>query len=234
MDIPRFDQNRNGGGNLGDAFQKFAQELLVFDYPGLHPFQTGGPDGGIDLEQTTEGSRLVVECKYIGTDGVNAALARWREVAVNLSKNLAKADGPLATQYQPWYETRPAITEYVFCVSSELKYLGQEDRLRKEIEGFFAELSARHTHLAHLANIAITILDWNDLTARLRSRPLVLFRWFKLLRDYGLATLDEAADRSTFRSYLYGDKLPYHSRHQQLSLTPAPPGTDIPDEEGLS
>jgi hypothetical protein len=235
MDIPRFDQNRDGGNNIGDAFQRFAYDLLLFDHPGLHFFPTRGKDGGIDLSRTKDGSRLVVECKYIGTDGVSTALSRWREVARNLRTHLAEPEEAAQheAQYGPWYITDPVITEYIFCVSSELGNQEQQDEVQREIAGFFAEMSSRHAHLAHLSKLSVTILDWNDLTARLRNRPFVLFRWFKLLRDYGLATLNEVTDRTTFRSYLYSDKLPYYSRRQQLDVVPIPPGTDIPDEDGL-
>jgi hypothetical protein len=236
MDIPRFDRHDNkgaGADDLGEAFQQFAYELLLFDYPDLHFFQARGIDGAIDLAQTKDGPRCVVECKYVGTDGLAEAQKRWREVADKLRRNLAAAEGPAEKQYEPWYRTDSPVSEYVFCVSSEFKYLGQEDKLQREIAGFFADLSTRHAHLAHLSSLSVTVLDWNDLKARLRKHPHLLLRWFKLTRDYGLKTLDETIDRTTFRSYLYSDKLPYYALRQHLIAAPAPQGEDITDEEGL-
>lgn len=68
------------------------------------------------------GSRLVVECKYVGKDGLKEAQGRWREVAGKLRKHLARPEeeGLHEAQYGPWYRTDPAITDYVFCVSSLL------------------------------------------------------------------------------------------------------------------
>nr|MDQ5835297.1 hypothetical protein [Acidobacteriota bacterium] len=236
MEIPRFDQHENKAADadgLGEAFQKFAYELLLFDYPDLHFFQGRGKDGAIDLAQTKDGPRCVVECKYVGTDGLEEVQRRWRKVADNLSRNLAQAEGPAEKQYEPWYRTDSPVSEYIFCVSSEFKNLGQEDRLQQEIADFFGELGARHAHLSHLSRLSVTVLDWNDLKARLRKHPHLLLQWFKLTRDYGLKTLDETVDRTTFRSYLYSDKLPYYALRQHLSAVPAPQDEDIPDEEGL-
>ncbi len=238
MDIPRFDEHRNqgaGADDLGEAFQSFAYELLLFDYPDLHFFQGRGKDGAIDLAPTKVGPRPVVECKYIGADGLAKARGRWLEVARNLGAQLAEPEEAAQheAQYGPWYESSPPISEYLFCISSELGNLEQADALRGEIAAFFGEMSGRHAHLAHLARLPVTVLDWNDLKTRLRARPHLLFRWFKLTRHYGLATLDEVRDYTTFRSYLLGDKLPYYSRREHLGAAPAPEGARIHDEEGL-
>jgi hypothetical protein len=240
MDIPRFAQHQNPGfqnETIGNAFQEFAHELLRSEYPGLHFFEGGGKDGCIDLIQDlpeTPQTRLVVECKHIGEDGLDAARRRWRgEVASNLRNHLARAEGATERQYAPWYRKTPAISRYVFCISSLLSNPAQHDLLRDEIAGFFAELATTHAHLAHLANVAVTILDWSDLSDRLRDQPPLLFRWFKLTRHFGLATLDEIPDYSTFRSYLFSDKLPYYPRRQHLNVVPAPPDAEVPDEDSL-
>lgn len=238
MDIPRFEDHLKTTAapqSIGDAFQTFVYELLQQDYPGLHPFPAGGKDGGIDLVESRDGWRTVVECKYVGADGLQAARQRWLEVAGHLAEHLSDAAGPTRgqAQYGPWYRTNPPIGEYVFCVSSVLGNLEQSDKLREEITNFFGEMAARHAHLAHLSALPVTVLDWNDLQTRLRKHPHLLFRWFRLARHYGLGTLDEAPDYRTFRSYLFSDKLPFYSRRQHLSVTPAPGGADILDEEGL-
>jgi DNA-nicking Smr family endonuclease len=238
MDIPRFDQRlgtSSSSGDLGDAFQTFVHELLLADYPGLHPFQSRGKDGGVDLSLTDDGLRTVVECKYIGKDGLEEARARWGQVAAKLREHLTDPDGPTRgqSQYRPWYRDDPPVREYIFCISSELGNLAQTDELRLEIEGFFAGLSAARTHLAHLSGLAVKVLDWNDIKTLLLKRPHLLFRWFKLTRDYGLLTLDERRDYSTFRSYLFSDKLPFYSRGRHLYAVAPPPGAEVSDEKGL-
>ncbi|HWS89157.1 MAG TPA: hypothetical protein VN282_19450 [Pyrinomonadaceae bacterium] len=238
MDIPRFEDHLMTAAtpqSVGDAFQTFVYELLHQDYPDLHPFPAGGKDGGIDLVESRDGRRTVVECKYVGTDGLQAARQRWLEVAGHLAEHLSDATGPTRgqAQYGPWYRTDPPIGKYIFCVSSVLGNLEQSDKLCEEIANFFGEMAARHAHLAHLFGLPITVLDWNDLQTRLRRHPHLLFRWFRLARHYGLGTLDERSDYSTFRSYLFSDRLPYYSRRQHLGVTPAPDGADILDEEGL-
>jgi hypothetical protein len=238
MDIPRFDQrlkSASASENPGDAFQVFIHELLTEDYPGLHFFKGGGRDGGIDLVQSLNGRRVVVECKYVGADGLPETRRRWLEVAGHLQKHLSDATGPThgQAQYAPWYGTDLPIREYVFCVSSELGNLRQADELRQEITDFFAGLSVSRGHLAHLSGLSVKVLDWNDIKTLLLKRPHLLFRWFKLTRHYGLVTLDEVPDYTTFRSYLFGDRLPYYSRRQHLTAAPAPPGAGILDEHGL-
>jgi len=98
MDIPRFRREYINtellGDDLGDVFQRFVHELLLYDYPELHLFPGAGKDGAIDLSQTKVGSRMVVQCKHIGEDGLAEAQKRWRNVAKNLNTHLAKASGP--------------------------------------------------------------------------------------------------------------------------------------------
>ncbi|HZH29194.1 MAG TPA: hypothetical protein VEY11_00250 [Pyrinomonadaceae bacterium] len=237
---PRFIDHLNSGETSlspGDAFQMFVYELLLHDYPGLHVFPGGGRDGGIDLVQTIAQPQLVVECKYIGKDNLGEAQQRWRAVAKNLKEHLADPAGPTKgqAQYQPWYNDAPAIKEYIFCVSSTLAHLAQFADLRDEITQFFAKLGSTHRHLQHLTNLTVTVLDWSYLLEQLRLHPHVAFRWFPQSRPQGLVPLDElkARTRSTFRSYLFGDKLEYYGRGRHLRLRPSPPADSIPDEEAL-
>jgi peptidyl-tRNA hydrolase len=240
MDNPRFIDQLNSGSphpSPGDAFQIFVHELLLHDYPDLHVFPGGGKDGGIDLVQTTAQPRLVVECKYIGNDDLSEAQQRWRSVKKNLEKHLADPAGPTKgqAQYRPWYNAAPAINEYIFCVSSRLAGVEQFAVLRGEIEQFFVKLASTHQHLQHLSDLKVTVLDWNDLHDRLRRHPHVMFRWFPQSRPRGLVPLDEikTRTRSTFRSYLFGDKLEYYGRNRHLRRSPAPPAVNIPDEAAL-
>jgi len=75
---------------IGALFQRFVWEVLSRDqdYAQLLNFAGAGKDGAIDLAETTEEVRSVVECKHIGTDGFQEARDRWREVARNIGSNL--------------------------------------------------------------------------------------------------------------------------------------------------
>ena len=239
MDIPRFYREHLNPRllyeELGSTFQAFVHELLLPDFPDLHFFPGKGKDGAIDLSQTMTVDRTVVECKHIGEDGLPGAQKRWRTVANHLKTHLADPRGPtrFQSQYGPWYRTDPAIREYLFCISSELGGQEQIDRLRNEIVRFFTELAAQYEHLAHLTELSVMVLDWNDFCARLQRRPHLIFRWFPVTRPEGLVPLGDSPDPGTFRSYLTSDKLPYYSRARHLTVMPAPPGVDTPDEEAL-
>jgi hypothetical protein len=239
MDIPRFvRRNLNPGlvrEDIGDIFQVFAHQVLRADYPDLHLFPTGGKDGAIDLCQTTAGTRTVVECKFIGKDGLEEARRRWRDVAGKLGTHLTTPGGPAKRhkQYGPWYQTDPKIGEYIFCISSILGNLEQLDELQREITGFFVKLGEEYPHLAHLKELVVRVLDWSDLCNRLSHQPHLLFRWFPLIRPLGLIPLAESRDLGTFRAYLSSEKLPYYSRLHHLESIPLPADVSIADEEDL-
>jgi len=239
VDIPRFcRENINTellGDDLGDAFQRFVHDLLLPEYPELHLFPGAGKDGAIDLSQTRAGSRTVFQCKHIGEDGLAEAHKRWRDVAKNLKTHLADPSCPTTgqAQYGPWYDKSPAITEFIFCLSSTLANQKQYDELRQEIVEFFAGLAKEHKHLEYLSRLSVDIFDWNTLCVRLRQHPHLMFRWFPLTRPQGLMPLDESLYRGTFRSYLASEKLPYYSLAQYLKVDGPPEGIDILDEVGM-
>jgi len=239
MDIPRFSKEQLHPKllhqDLGDAFQKFIHELLLSDYPDLHLFPSKGKDGAIDLSQTLEASRTVVESKYIGKDNLKEAQVAWRNVADKLERHLAEPNGPTSgqAQYRPWYRTDQPISEYIFYISSLLANQDQYDRLIKEITDFFTTISSKHEHLRHLNGLSVAVFDWNDCCSRLKKQPHLIFRWFPLTRPQGLVPLHDVPDRGTFRSYLSSEKLAYYSIRQHLKLNQSPAGMDIPDEENL-
>ncbi|OLE53805.1 MAG: hypothetical protein AUG51_10975 [Acidobacteria bacterium 13_1_20CM_3_53_8] len=239
MSIPQFNKHletRPATENAGDLFQTFVYEVLLEDYEGLHLFPGGGKDGGIDLIQTVEEPRLVVECKYIGNGGLDEARQRWRGVAGNLSKHIVHPDGPTKgeSQYKPWYRNIPGISRYIFCVSCVLSNQAGFESLQHEIEGFFHHLGEEHEHLKHLRDLSVTILDWSELWGLLQRRPRnLLLKWFPEERIPGLVKLAAATEHTSFRSYLNNDKLSYYSRSQHLILNPAPEGLEIPDEDAL-
>jgi hypothetical protein len=239
MTIPRFRRyNLNPmlvQEDIGDTFQAFAYEVLRYDYPDLHFFPGKGKDGVIDLSQTRGQQRVVVECKFIGRKGLAQAQRRWGDIARKLNTHLADPSGPTKrqAQYRPWYRTDPKIVEFVFCISSVLDNQDQIDELQKEITSFFSDLSQKHEHLAHLGELSVRILDWNDLCQQLRQRPHLLFRWFPKMRPQGLVPLAEFRAPGVFRSYLTSEKLPYYSRRDHMTAAPFPVEVDIPDEEGL-
>src|SRR6185295_3211043 len=229
----RFERDRLNsklhGGDIGEAFQRFAYELLVHDYPGLHIFPVGVKDGGIDLSEKREDSSVFIECKYISKDGLSPAQSRWREVAKHLERHICDPTHPTVgqRQYSPWFRTESPVTEYLFCISSTLANRDQLDRLQEEIQAFFTTLSSRHNHLAHLASLSVKVIDWSDLRSYLMRYPRILLRWFPRTRPVGLVPIDDISETGSFRSYLYSDVLPYYSRHSHLQLVPAPPESSI-------
>ncbi|MGB9485471.1 MAG: hypothetical protein WCD04_05070, partial [Terriglobia bacterium] len=221
--------------DIGSSFQNFVHGLLEPEFPGLVRFPAGGKDGCIDLVQDLAGDRLVIECKHIGNGGFAEARKRWREVADKLETHLADPKGPRKgqAQYRPWYRTDLPIQRFRFCISCSIVNTDQRDQLNRDIRQTFSGLVSRHSHLAHLANLSTTLLDWGDLETRLRKNPHLLFRWFPATRPFGLVPLDESAEAGTLRSYLSSAKLPYYSRGQHLAAVPAPAGVDIPREDAL-
>ena len=239
LNIPRFYKEQLHTNliqqDLGDTFQVFVHELLRLEYQDLHLFPGKGKDGCIDLSHTMDTSRTVVECKYIGKDGIQDATSSWRNVTSKLEKHLADSCGPTKgqSQYGPWYHTNPPIRNYIFCISSILSNQYQIDKLNLEIVNFFNELIHKYEHLAHLNELNVEILDWNALCSRLKQQPYLIFRWFPLTRPQGFVPIDDLQYKGNFRSYLNNEKLAYYSLGQHLKANPAPIGIDIPDEENL-
>jgi hypothetical protein len=237
MDIPRFDSKnvnpRLALTTIGDAFQQFVHEVLLPEHPQLHRFPGGGKDGGIDLIETSQ-TCLVVECKVVGEDGDKEAGKRWKTVRNNLREYLQDPGGPPSgqSQYGPWYSTDKPINQYVFCVSSSFSNEQQRRDLEQSIAQFFRDLAGQHSHLSHLFNLKVSILDWNTFSTRLQQRPHLFFRWFPSCRPNGLIPLDEAVDVGTFRAYLTDAKLPYYSLAEHLQIVPAE-SIGILNEESL-
>lgn len=221
------------GGGAGAAFQRFVFELIASDFPHLHPYGADGKDGGIDHLTDQPGQpRVAVECKFCGTDGVDAARKRWLVTKANLANNLTSADGPGQSQYRPWYRTAEPITRYIFATSARFENAARVDELRDEIRGFFRRLGEKHSHLAHLRGIAVEVYDWNYIEGRIS--PSLRFRWFPRERPAGLRLLvTEEQSATGFRAWLRNSMLPFYSRSQHLSVDPAPVGASVPDERQL-
>ena len=221
----------------GDAFQRFVADTLRREYPQLHLFQTGGKDGAIDFSQTADSSRVVGETKKIGDEDVLASSQQeWRLVNQRLQKHLADPAGPTKgqSQYRPWYCADPAICEYLFCVSGRLANQSQRDTLHDEIKGALSELASAHTHLQHLGQIDVKVLDWGDFETRLAQQPHLKFRWFPRTRPSGLTPIDAVPRGTGFRAYLHEDRMPYFSR-AMFRESPEADGFrhDIQDERAL-
>jgi hypothetical protein len=217
--IPRFSREDvnprfTAEADIGALFQQFAWEVFLRDLPDLRNFSGSGRDGAIDQSATHGNLRTVIECKFLGEDGLPRALKAWREVAAYLSDNLADSAGPPPgqPQYRPWYCREPGIREYWFCVSSNLGVQGNQDTLRSEIAAFFQELARSLPHLAHLGDLDVTIFDWGAFETRLQNRPTLAFRWFPSALLAGFAPLDDFRPAGRFRAYLSPEKLPYYSR----------------------
>jgi len=221
--------------DASSAFQAFVPDLFSRDYPGLDCFPTRGKDGCIDFCHTVDAQRMVGECKFMEDGDIKAAYKAWAEVYEKLQRHLASPDGPTPgqSQYGPWYRTDPAISEYLFCISSELKNQEQVDGLERQIDSDFHKLAAQHTHLSHIRNIKLRVLHWGRLAEKLKDRPILFFKWFKNARIPGLEPLELPSRSKGFRAYLNDDKLEYYSRSKHLETHPTPAGSDIFDEERL-
>ena len=241
VNLPRFTADeintRLKGNGVGDAFQTFVYEVLLHDYPELHPFPTGGKDGAIDLCQTTDDHRVVLECKYVGADDPDAPAAvqaEWRKVAKHLKDHLADPNGPTRgqSQYSPWYRKAPAIEKYIFCTNSNTTTLSNGDKLKDKIAEFFQELSRQLPHLSHLSSLKVEVLDWTDFSRKTLAQPHLVFRWFPNMRPKGFIPLDEPHDTS-FGAFLQSENLSYYSRHEHMTHFPFLKGTTIQDEDSL-
>src|ERR1035437_8093202 len=212
MPIQRFERrNVNphlATADIGDAFQGFVHELLLSEHPKLHRFPGGGKDGGIDLIEDSN-TCFGVECKVVGNDDYAEIEQRWKTVKDHLENHLSNPNGPTKgqSQYLPWYSTDTPITEYVFSVSAAFANEQQRRDFRNGITDYFHNLARRRTHLSHLGALKVSVLDWNDLSDRLRKRPHFIFRWFPASRPNGLVSLDEAVHVGTCRSSLTNAKL---------------------------
>jgi len=207
--------------DIGDAFQRFSHEVLSASYPGLALFQSRGKDGCIDMVQSCPQSRLIVQAKHCSKDGIDSALSAWRADSRRLLRNLKDAKGPPKgqSQYLPWFRKDMPITQFVFCTSSMLANLSQEDTLRDEIAEFFSTLAKQNLSLAHLAKIesqSIKIVHWGRIITLLKRQPIVVFRWFPDSRPFGLVPFEQLYAADSLRAYLFSSKLPYFSVRDYL------------------
>ena len=217
--IPRFSREDvnprfTAEADIGALFQQFAWEVFLRDFPDLRNFAGSGRDGAIDQSATHGDLRTVIECKFLGEDGLPRAQKAWREVAAHLSDNLADPAGPPPgqPQYRPWYRREPSIHEYWFCISSGLGAQENQDALREEIAAFFQKLARSRPHLAHLGDLDVAVFDWGAFETRLQNRRSLAFRWFPGALLAGFAPLDDFRPAGRFRVYLSSEKLPYYSR----------------------
>jgi hypothetical protein len=163
-------------GEVGGHFQRFVLQALASEDPGLVSFVGLGKDGAIDLSSTSNQCRHVVECKYIGEDGLDTARKRWVITRDHLREHLTKfCEGRLTEkQYLPWTTISPRIERYSFCVSSLLGIQQAKDTLEREIREFF--LSFSQPQLAHLQSIQVVVKDAGDWATACVRDPLLKFR----------------------------------------------------------
>jgi len=208
-------------GQVGDDFQRFVFQALCLEDPRLVSFAACGKDGAIDLSSTLGECRHVVECKYIGEDGLRTAQARWATTREHLRKNLADfCHGRLREkQYLPWTTTHPRIDRYTFCVSCSLGNQANKDAFQREIAEFFSSISGP-LQLAHLRSIQVVVKDAGDWHNACDRDHFLKFRWFpETLEIQGFLPLVPKIPARGFRQYLSEDKLPYFSRRQSATAT---------------
>ena len=188
----------------GGAFAQFVGEMFADAGDGLSNFLAPGKDGAIDLYDAT--SAGVWECKFVGSDGIDDARARWAEVATHLRDNLLPgAPKPGQAQYAPWYNAGQPIAHYRFCTSARLANLAQCQALEREISAHFAMLAQR-AGLEHLAGIDVEVWTWDRIEPALSRRPQLRLRWFNTGWPIGVRELSRVLQHphSGFAAYLYG------------------------------
>jgi hypothetical protein len=123
-----------------------------------------------------------------------------------------------------------AIASYLFCVSSEIGNLAGFDDFEKEIADCFKNLANSHSHLKHLENIRVEVLDRGKLLQKLDAFPQLKFRWFPLAEKFGFIPIHNKSQIDSFRSFLEEDSLPFYDRSTHLEKVP---NDDIQNEEQL-
>lgn len=212
------------GGALEKLFVRLVFDLYVSDYPSLSFHSGGGKDGAIDLWADSAGHRVVIECKQIGHEikqqGWEAAVSRWREVRRLLEKWLPLGVDKCHAPYKAWFQLDPKIVKYVFVASCPIFPVHHKDELRIEIKAAFTALSKTANGLAHLADMTVEVVDWNDLCRRLDSRPGCMFKWFRNSTIPGLRVFSSSQKYSGFRKYQHDSVLPYYSIRAHLNSYP--------------
>ena len=234
VDVLHPDRVREDNGSLDKLFVRLVCDLLKDDFATLSYHDGGGKDGAIDLWCDTDTQRHVFECKQIGNDikqqPWEAAVARWKKVRGNLDKNLPRGLDDCHGPYRTWFCLTPRIVTYTFVVSCPIFPLVHKDELRQEIKASFDALSFRLSDLAHMKDIAVEVVDWNDLRGRLEASPQVLFKWFRDFLMPGLTLIARDRPIQGFRRYQQESILPYYSIRAHLDTLPQ---DGIEDEEDL-
>jgi hypothetical protein len=212
------------------GFQRFCFELLRQHRSGLRRYQTEGRDGGIDLIEERQDGLGAVECKRIGTDGLQAARSRWNTVAKSLTAHLPTRS---QSQYSPWWNGDEPIRKYTLCISSALPNHARVEDLRGDIKQLFRELGEAHGHLQHLRDIEVEVLHWPDLLAKLEDAPTLLFRWFPRSRPLGLIPVDRPVARGHFSSFLDSSHLDYYSRDRHIAEHGRPRNVQVEGEQDI-
>ncbi len=222
-------------GGMGAAFQGFMGELLAKEHNDIAIYPSKGKDGAIDISREHDGGLVVYECKYIGDETDKTALARWKEVTVNLDKYITSPDGPPSGQgqYRPWYNKDKPISKYEFCISLKLGNESNIQDLEKEIQTYFEEIAKKHNHLSHLSGLKANVFSMNHWEPILRKYPPLILKWYPNLRPNGFSRFEDMKFEGTFRSYLSRGKLPYYSRKQCIESHASSGNSLIQDEDAL-
>ncbi len=208
----------------GAAFEDFVREYLQRKHgDDLVRSLARGRDGAIDLINTDGPIQDVAECKFISAGAKDGPVARWRKVKGNLKRNLpdaARGKGGVAIPYRPWLRSNGPIGRYRFCTSDLMVMPGDRDTLWKAIKAFFEEISEDHPELAHLANLSVDVLYWDDFIADASTFPQLFYRWFGGLPSgvneiaYGFG-----ASEQSFKRFLDSKALPYFLRAAYVEQT---------------
>ena len=211
-----------GKHKAGKNFEVFIAEFLnlvlsASEHSSQHqlrPLNSSGKDGAIDHAIATPAGIIVVECKHSPDPKI-----AWEPVAKRLQQHLADPQGPTTgqSQYRPWYQqgAPQQIIGYRLYFSGHFHHLAQRQQITQQITDFFAAL-AQKTHLAHLAELAVEVISWDDIAQHLPEYPSLVQRWFPQTQISGLSLFAEATfSTHKLRGYLQPEVLPYLPYPQQ-------------------
>jgi hypothetical protein len=209
------------------TFPEVVRRVLSVKYPGIRAFPEN-KDGGVDLVwEGPDGSRLVVQCKFLS--GKTAGLDRcWASDHANLDRNLRRSEnGDFLGegQYFPWSDEARPITRYILCHNLEPIHLAHSDKLRAEgkklrdrIQVFFRDVAGVREGFRHLGNLAVEVMSGGELVELSEPYPRLAFSVFGPKLPLGVSLLEDddvgGSEVLGFAHYLSEGRLPYLSRDE--------------------
>ena len=229
MPIGSFENRVHRSGKDDEDFEKFVWEIFEnqlinvgLSYSHVQGHKTRGKDGGIDhLIRLSDGGVAFLECKFFGVQSSNRRPKDiWRQVAKTLRENLLRTTDRLPQKsrsdiYFSWTDATEPVKGYIFCISADYWYAGEQEALRAEIENFFVNLGASREYLSHLKAVKAYVFGWRNFTDALEKSPPMLYRWMGGL-PISFSLLSDPLPIVRFNEFLSNDNLPFFSRSNFL------------------